>query len=298
MGFKAFVAIYLSIITAVSTFVVFAVPRLQTQNEVVSSNHLSVRWMGFAPSYSNQYPEYYTCINRLADPMTLPIAIKINNQENRSFYFKIAQSQAPPSGWSLWTYNIGFIDRDETREYVYEAFRGRPTSLPQGKLTETIDLAVKAYYDSAYTQFYSQDSFAVKFNFLDRTAAGWTTLYNDNFDDGKTHEWVSTDGPYASSDYYRSFQYSLKSSGSYLGKSFGVYGAFSEAYIIYSVRSNSWTSTWGIQYNGTQVYKPDLVPSTNTWYQIALSIPVGQTTEVTIDMTGTSYLDDVYVIAK
>lgn len=321
MGFKTFLAIYLSIMIAVSTFVVLAVPRLQTQNEAVSSNHFSVRWMGFVPTYSSQYPEYYVCINNLAnDPMPLQIALQIKNQENRSFYFRIEANGTPPSGWSLPQYDIGLINKDETKTFAYSAFRTNPATISQGRLTEVISLIVKAFYDPGYVQQYSQDSFSVTYNFLDRTAPDWTIVYYDSFDDGQTHQWTAvTEGGgvagnelYASTDYYRSFQTSLKlrlNVNAYGGnagykKSFDIAGTFSEAYLVYSVRSENWVSK-GIELNGVKYFEPDVSPSTNTWYQVAIRMPTGNVTEVRIwTVAGvyaqwrSSYLDDVYVVAK
>lgn len=313
MEFKGFVAIYLAIVISVSTFVIFAAPKLQTQNELVKSNHFSVRWMGFAPTYSSQYPEYYVCINNLAnDPMILQIALQIKNQENRSFYFRIGADGTPPEGWSLPQYDIGLINKDETKTFTYSAFRTNPSSISQGRLTETISLVVKAFYDSSYIQLYSQDSFSVIYNFLDRTAPAWTTVYYDNFDDGQTHQWssvytISGAELIASTDYYRSFQYSLrlKAGNGEAGykKSFDIAGTFSEAYVIYSVRSTSWT-TKGVELDGVKYFEQDVAPSTNTWYQVAVKLPTGRITEVKIWTLAApggwcySYLDDVYVVAK
>jgi len=190
MGFKGFAAIYLAMVISVSAFVVVAAPRLQTKSEIASSHHFSVRWMGFVPlTYSDQYPEYYVCINDLAcETLYLPIALKLVNQENSSFYFRVVQNQTTPAGWTLATNTLGLINKDETRLFTYSALRTKPASIPEGRLTETISLAVQAYYDELYTNFYSEDSFAVTYNFLDRTAGVWTTLDTDNFDDGTTHD--------------------------------------------------------------------------------------------------------------
>ncbi len=314
MGFKGFAAIYLAIVISVSAFVIVAAPRLQTKNDIALSNHFSVQWMGFVPTYSSQYPEYYVCINNLAtDPLTLQIALQIKNQENRSFYFRIEQNQTPPSGWSLFSYTIGLINKDETKTFTYSALRTKPASISQGKLTETISLVVKAYYDSLYTQFYSEDSFSVTFNFLDKTAGVWTTLYIDNFDDGTAHQWTGYSASGVSTDYYRSFQYSLKTSATtaggtiegWLKKSFDISGAFSEAFLIYAIRSSNWASSNGVQLDGVKYFEPDVAPSANTWYQVAIKLPTSKITEVkiyTFYLSGygscSSYIDDVYVVAK
>lgn len=315
MGYRTFVAFYLSIVVAVSSVIIVAAPRIQTQDETASANHFSVRWMGFAPAYSSQYPEYYVCINNLAaDPVVLQIALQIKNQENQSFYFRVEADGTPPAGWSLPQYDVeDAIDKDETRAFTYSAFRTNPSSISLGRLTEMINLVVKAFYDAGYTQLYSQDSFSVTFNFLDRMAGAWTTLYHDDFDDGQTDQWtwIMTQGqsPTAfgvSTDYYRSFSYSLKLQGSvYQGafrKSFDVAGTYSEAYLVYSVRSSKW-SNYGVKLDGVKYFEQDVALSPNIWYQVSIPLPTGRVTEVQMWVLGggggtvLSYLDDVYVIA-
>jgi hypothetical protein len=309
MELKAFMAAYLAMIIGVPALVIIVVPKFQTENEILPSpqHHFSVRWMGYVPTYSNQTPDYYICINNLAsDPMTLQIALQIKNQENQSFYFKMDQNQAPPSGWSVPPYTIGLINKDQTLAFTYSASRTNPGSISQGRLTETINLIVKAYYDSLYTQFYSSDSFPVTFNFLDRTATVWANLYYDNFDDGGIHQWSGL-GAAATTDYYRSFQFSLKFQTGYgvnygASKSFDISGSFTEAYLIFAVRSGAWSSP-GINLNGVCVYQPDVAPSANTWYQFAIKLPTAQITQVNIYPkidTGYvyAYIDDTYVIAR
>ena len=290
------------------------------------NNHFSVRWMGFAPAdYSSEYPEYYICINNLKDdPLMMQIALQIKNQEDSGYYFKVDQFETPPSGWSILPVEVGFVDVDETKQFVYDnVFRSRPTSIPEGRLTESISLVVQAYYDAGYTNLYSQDNFTVTFNFLDYTSPEWTILYHDDFDDGQTHEWTSVcDGQGYSSvaisdTYYRSFQYSLKLyANTYAGdtcwchagykKSFDI-GLASEVYLIYSLRSdNLGADDVCVKINGVTYFKSDVTPGTSIWYQFAVRLEPAQLNDVEIwavYVTGYnqrrySYLDDVYVIAK
>lgn len=316
--FKKFMAIWVLVIVVVSVFTVVGMSLLKVGNkEVAATNHFSVRWMGFSPTeYSNEYPEYYICVNNLAEStLTMHVALKILNQEAYGFYFLIEQFTAPPAGWTISTYYIGYIDVDQTLTFVYSDLqRTKPTSISSGVLTETVDLVVKAYWDSAYTNLYSQDNFNVTFHFIDRTAAVWTQLYYDNFDDGTTQGWSGANhdaeccvGLTASNTYYRSFQYSLRlqDTDSRYGpacyrKNFDTTGPYSEAYLIFSIRSTNWP--WPqIELDNVDYFWADAEPSDNVWYQFAIPLPVGTTTQVEIFASNSysyAYLDDVYVIAK
>jgi hypothetical protein len=209
------------------------VPRFQMQKGVVPPNHFSVRWMGFSPTnYNTSYPDYYICINNLKeDPLRMSISLQIKNQEDQGYYFSIGPQGTPPASWTILSYQIGYINVDNTKLFTYEnASKELPSSIPSGRLTETIILVVRAYYDDQYSSLYSEDDVDVTFNFIDRLSSAWTTQYKDDFDDGVgTHSWsacydggVAYSGGYsasvsASDDYYRSFQYSLKLSAGACG---------------------------------------------------------------------------------
>jgi len=343
MGFKTFVAIYLAIVIGVSSFIVVAMQKPKQNTEVSTSNHFSVVWMGFAPpDYSSEYPEYYICINNLKDdPLRMQIALQIKNQESSPFYFKIDKYGSPPSGWTILPGIVGKVDVDETKQFVFDnIFRSRPASIPEGRLTESITLVVQAYYDPYYTNLYSEDYFSITFNFLDYTSSQWAILYHDDFDDGQKQGWsVIYEGWGKFSDhygasisttdlYYRSFQFSLQLytwakfftdiSGWYYSwaraaytKSFNI-GAVSEAYLIFSLRSENWDAhmLYGIKINGVTYYKCDVTPSPNVWYQFAIKLKPCEVNTVQIWVAGAyssptkpqvniySYLDDVYVIAR
>lgn len=302
VSFKKFMVVWCATIIAVSAFAVGAgtLPNRPSTAKEKEGAHFSVHWMGFIPEYSNQYPEYYACINDLlSDTLYFPIALKLVNQENSSFYFRVVQNQTSPAGWTLATNTLGLINKDETRLFTYSAFRTKPASIPEGRLTETISLAVQAYYDSLYTQFYSEDSFAVTYNFLDRTAGAWVTLDIDNFDDGTTHDW----GGYicgVTSELYRSFPYSF-SSGDNVHKSFTIPDSFSEAYLLCAIRfPPSSQGRYDVLLNGVKCFQSDVDIAPFTWYQVAIPLPTNQTTEVRFMFyySWSGYVDDAYVVAK
>jgi len=318
MGFKAFLAVYLAIIVSASTIVAIAVPRFQMQNEAVAPHHFSVRWMGFAPTdFNNSFPEYCICINDLkANPLKMQIAFQIKNQEDQGYYFSIGPQGTPPASWTILSYQIGYINVDNTKLFTYEnASKELPSSIPSGRLTETITLVVRAYYDDQYSSLYSEDDVDVTFNFIDRLSSAWTTQYYDNFDDGVgTHGWsacydggVAYSGSYtasvsASADYYRSFQYSLKSSAGACGYTLAEYvwsgtnwywrytyyaswiwagytktfvtPSASEVYLLFSIRSSNWDAfkQRGIMINGTTYFKSDGNPQSNVWYQLVVPL--------------------------
>jgi hypothetical protein len=214
------------------------------------------------------------------------------------------QNQTPPSDWTLPVSEIGLVSKDETRFLTYNTFRAKPPSIPEGRLTETISLAVQAYYDSLYTQFYSQDNFTVTYNLLDRTSGAWAVLDTDNFDDGTNNEW---DGWWtgASGELYRSFPYSLRVGGDWdhyatCSKSFNISTVYSEAYLILAIKSPN-SLPLRIDIDGVTCFMPDVEPSPGVWWQVAIPIPVGQVSAVTIHGPANygyyMFIDDVYVIA-
>jgi hypothetical protein len=285
-----------------------------------TGHHFSVRWMGFAPTdYDNSFPEYAVCINDLKDnPMRMQIALQIKNQEDQGYYF-LVDKYAAPTEWTIEPLQVGYIDVDETNAFVYDkASRPVPSSIPQGRLTQIITLVVKAYYDEAYSNLYSQDTLDVTFNLLDRLSSEWTILYNDNFDNQNAQEWVVAFEGYRdwearcsasaniapSPDYYRSFQYSLKLVTSACGLTWwtptgyvyyyawakGGYGitlqipSASEAYLLFSLKSDNYgaLSDHGIMINGITYFKTDVVPESGKWYQFAVPLPTDSTSTVEI----------------
>jgi len=315
--FKKFLAVWLSIVILGTILTAETLRMLSNQKEQVDqsnastqgSNHFSVQWMGFFPSYSSQYPEYYICVNNLkSDILAMDIALQIKNQEDAGYYFKGDKYEEPPTGWTISPIAIGFVDVDQTKTFTYSVSRSKPASISQGRLTETINLVIGAYHDSSYLNLYSQDNFTVTFNFIDRTSSAWTLLYHDTFDGGTTQGWSGTNAQ-VSSDYYRSFPYSLKIGGqtgySQYSKTFNV-GLGEEHYLIFSLRSGAWGS--GLPSVGVAsviCFQPDVTPSKNTWYQFAVPLPLGESA-VWMNVINApypeqisyAYLDDVFVIAK
>lgn len=348
MEFKQFLAIYLVIVITGSALITVIAPRPEDSNNVVPSGHFSVRWMGFSPTdYNNSYPEYTICINNLRDdPLRMQIAFQIKNQEAQGYYVLI-DGYSAPAGWSFDPYQIGYVSVDETKPFVYEnVTRIVPSTILQGRLTETITLVVKAYHNDTYTNLYSEDYVDVTFNLIDRTSESWTILYHDDFDDNTTQGWQSVgDGGQensycghgisltASPDYYRSFQYSLKlsiwASGTQVWNPIGRYydyyagwqsggvektftiGNEGEAYLLFSLKSSQFDlfNSNGIKINGTTYFMPDVVPSSNIWYQFAVPLQKDSANIVDIWLASlyvrggsgagaASYLDDIFVIAK
>ena len=322
----AVVCLLIGLFLGLSTLAVFIKGSFPVVAEEVShfqkKNGFSVKWMGFLPDYRDDYPEYYIVVNDLRyDQLRMSIALKIVNQEASGYYFKVEQHSPPPDGWTIEPQEIGFIDKDQSITFVYTgAVRDKPDSIPGGKLTETIDLSVKAYYDAAYTNLYSEDNFTVTFNFIDRTS-GWIILEVDNFDDGTTEDWTWTTVSGGSCDVsitpynnlYRSFPFSLRLSASTgwggcvvaFRKTFSI-GSVSEAYLVFSIRSERFANGLPeIRFNGETFFKPDATPLNNIWYQI--TIPLPSSSDVMVDIvsinvpsssTGHAYLDEVYVIVK
>lgn len=311
MEFRKFLAVYLAIVIGVSTFMTVMAPRLQSRNEIMPSNHFSVSWMGFAPTdYNDSYPEYTICINNLRDnPLRMQIAFQIKNQEAQGYYFLI-DGYSAPAGWTFDPYEIGYIDIDETKAFIYEnVTRILPSAILQGRLTENTILVVRAYYDESYTNLYSEDNAYVTFNFIDRTSEAWTVLYHDDFNDNATRDWATVSegqgSPYggyvgasvaASDTYYRSFHYSLRLDTAALGTYWYPYGSspawakggytktfqtpdVDEAYLLFSLRSDDFSvfAERGIMINGTTYFKTDVTPQTAKWYQFAIPLPTNET---------------------
>jgi len=293
MGFKTFAAIYLAIVVIVSAFVIAVTPRLGTRNDSASSNHFSVRWLGFIPDYygpyKDDYPDYYICINDLKDSvLTMHIAMKIENFENSSYWFLIESYTTPPDGWTLTPYQIGYINIDETKTFTYSNInRIKPSSIPERRLTESIQLVIKAYRDSSYTDLYSQDNFPVTFHFIDRTSSTWTILSYENGEDAPFQNWETFGGSgwyQVSYEKYRSWPNSLKHSGGLMGKWFDTTGSFSEAYLICPVYLdviNYFIPR--IQLNYTDYFVVDTALNKAAWFLLTIPLPLDSVTHFRIN---------------
>jgi hypothetical protein len=257
--------------------------------------HFSVVWKGFLPTYSNQTPDYYVCINNLqAGILQMYMALKIQNFENRSFWFMIDQYETPPSGWNVTPYYIGNIAVDTTREFTYSNLtRDKPSSISEGRLTETLSLVVRAYYNDTYTDLYSEANFTVRYHFVDITSTAWTVLYHDNFDDGTGQGWGGSSTSLEWYSRYRSWPCSLVT-GNYAEKYFNTNGPYTEVYVILPIWRGGGTIT--IWLNDQECFQSDTSPGIATWFLVAIPLPVGSTTRVTVQ--GGQLLDEVYVVAK
>jgi len=265
----------------------------QTSTQESDENHFSVVYRGFIPTYSAAYPDYYITINDLKDnPLRMYIQLFLRNQEASGYYFMVDKYQTPPAGWTINAAFLGYIDVEGTMSYTYSnIYRDKPTSITEGERIETINLALKAYYDSSYTNFYSQDNFTVTYHLIDRMSAVWTVLDYDSFDAGTTEGWS---GGSVSTDYYRSFRYSLRSS-SYFSKSFSIGPPYSTAYLITPIRCYGDLSN--IEIDGVIYFQPDVTWWVIAWYQFTIPLHYGDVS-VRINIINGGYMDDVYVIAK
>ena len=298
MGFKSFLVVYVSVIIVVSMFAVLGVSVLQSRNgeseTSLGTGHFSVVWNGFKPTYSNQFPDYYICINNLKDEsLRMYVALQIENYENTSFYFMVDKYTEPPTGWYVGPQQLGLVMiTDPIKTFVYSNInRTKPTVIPAGGLHESVELAVKAYYDSSYTQFYSQANFTVNFHFIDVTATVWSKVVYNNFDDGTTQGW---NGQVHWWVYYRSWPCSLAQYYN-MYKSFDLIGNYTEAYLVAAAYTCAYGPT--IYLDGQLCFQPDTTTYGGyTWYQIAIPLPLNKITQV--QFSGISYLDDVYVVAK
>lgn len=277
----------------------------QNNAQGIDENHFSVVYRGFIPGYSTAYPDYYIAINGLKDSqLRMYLQLFLQNQEASGYYFMIDKYQTPPTGWTINPSFLGLIGVDGTMTYTYSnIFRDKPASITEGELVETINLVVKAYYDSGYTNFYSQDNFTVTYHLIDRASAVWTVLEYDNFEDGTTEGWSGT-GLSLSTSFYRSFRYSLKGDSYYgtgYSKTFTIVSPYVAGYLIAPIRSNL-IPDFGVGIDGQTVFKLDTGMSANVWYQLTVPLHSGATSVgISMGNNGNSaqtYMDDVYVIAK
>ncbi len=298
-GFKKFVVGWV-IVVAIGSLLIGIASRIKNaENVEVKQNHFSVIWKGFQPTYSNQTPDYYICINNLKDiTLRMHIAMKIQNFEDRGYWFLIGPYGSPPPDWTVEDYQIGFIRIDETKEFVYDVVRVKPLSIPEGIRAETIHLVVKAFRDPAYTDLYSQDDFTVKFYFIDLTSTAIGFLDVDNFDDGTSEGWWGDSYPGVDSyRYYRSWPNSFRFSYS-ASKTFATAGCIN-AYMIFSLYFPA-SDNLVIQVNGQTMFATDVPINEAGWYQFAIPLVTDTNSYVSIDpqTSYTFYLDDVYVITK
>jgi len=302
--FKRFMAVWLSAVVLGTMLTVGALRISTTTREqaqrgdlATDNNHFSVVYQGFIPGYSTNYPDYYLCINDLKNnPLQMSIRLFIQNQEAAGYYFRVEQHSAPPAGWTIYPYNVGLVAIDGTLDFVYSGmYRALPSSIPEGELTETVNLDMKAYVDAGYTTLYSADNFTVTYHMIDRMSPSWTVIEYNNFDDGTNQGW--TPGS-TTTQYYRSFRYSLYSGTGYLTKTFNVMG-YSKAYLICPIRQTG-TITPSILIDGTKYFQSDAYVYSGIWYSYTVPLPVypNPTPLVRIEGLGGAYLDDVYVIGQ
>lgn len=261
----------------------------------VKGSHFSVVWKGFKPTYSDKYPDYYICINNLKDDLLrMYVQLKIENFENVSLYFKIENYTAPLDGWFVGPQELGFVPiENPTAYFTYSNLkRTKPAAIAEGSLHESVELAVKAYYDSGYTQFYSQDNFTINFHFIDVTSSAWTRLEYYNFDDGTLQGWSTYS--LQSYTYYRSWPSSIYLY-SYASKTIDMIGNYTEAYIVGAMYCSASAPT--IYLGGTLSFRSETPSGSITWNQIACPLPLNQATSVMFYASG-CYMDDIYVVAK
>lgn len=297
LNFKSFIILWLSIIILSTSLAVMKtrVSTNETPDLYSESNHYSVVYQGFIPGYSTDFPDYYLCINDLKDdPLQMSIRLFIQNQEASGYYFRIEQHSTPPIGWTIYPYNVGFIAIDDTLDFVYSGmYRALPSSIPAGELTETVNLDMKAYVDAAYTTLYSADNFTVTYHLIDRTSPSWTVIEHNNFDDHTNQGW--TPGS-TTTQYYRSFRYSLYSSSGYFTKTFNLYG-YSKVYLICPIRSTG-SYTPRILIDGTKYFESDVSVSYGVWYSYTVPMPVPSSPTPLVRLELSGYMDDVYVIGQ
>jgi len=295
--FRRFMAVWLSVVVAVSVFTVVGISFFRSGNrDVMTANHFSVVWKGFKPTYSNAFPDYYIGINNLKDKsLRMYIQLKIENYENVSLYFMIDKYIEPLAGWFAGPQYFGLVTiTDPIKTFTYSNLnRTKPAAIPEGSLHESVELVVKAYYDAGYTEFYSQANFTVNFHFIDVTSAAWTRLEYYNFDDGTPQGWSANVHSYT---YYRSWPCSITVYGYYYypSKTIDLIGNYTEGYLV--AAAYMYPTYLAIYLDGTLSFSSDISYGTVAWYQIAIPLPLNKATNVLLN--GVSYLDDIYVLAK
>jgi hypothetical protein len=292
-----FVAIWFAAVIVVSTIFVGWATLRNGSNDVTGAkgSHFSVVWKGFKPPYSDQFPDYYICVNNLKDEsLQMYIQLKIENYENVNLYFKIDKYIEPSAEWFVGPQDFGLVAiTNPIATFTYSNInRTKPGTIPEGSLHESVELAVKSYYDAGYTQFYSQANFTINFHFIDVTSVTWSKLSYDNFDDGTAQGWYGYSVGVHWWQYYRSWPCSL--TGYYDSKSFDLIGNYTEAYLVAAVYA--YPTSLSVYLDGTLCFQPDIPSGTTTWNQIAIPLPLNKVT--TVQIYGVSYLDDVYVVAK
>ncbi len=317
---RSFIGIWLSVMMAVTVLTITILPSLRNGKDGVatieSTSHFSVHWLGFVPGYKDTYPDYYICINDLKDNvLQMHIAMKLENWENSSYCFSVEPYGTPPSGWTLDTLRLGNISIDQTVTFTYSNItRSKPLAIPNGLLTESVGLVVRAYRDLGYSDLYSEDSFSVTYHFIDRTSSVWTQLDYDNFDQGSSDWWSYYDGTIELYGKYRSWPGSLRANSyyhyiwhnyyyGYFARYIDINSSYTEAYLVFSMYLDGASTYTGDIYLGDQLYfRLDTYPQPmGVWVQCAIPLPVNQTTSILITIYGGwgwSYLDDAYILTR
>jgi hypothetical protein len=293
-GLKKFAAIYIAIIVVGSAFTISWATMLNrpTIATETAKTHFSVIWTGFKPTYSDEYPDYYVCVNNLKDAsLKMYVQLKIENYENVSLYFMINQYTTPPADWFVGPQYFGLVlITNPIAYFTYSNLnRTKPASITGGSLHESVEVVVQAYYDEGYTQFYSQDNFTINFHFIDVTSPAWTRLEYYNFDDQTTQGWS---GSLHKWQYYRSWPCSL--TGSSIYRNFDLIGNYTEAYFVAAVWQYAHSPR--VYLDDVLCFMSEMPPSSAAWHQIAIPLPLNKV--IKVQVSSVSYLDDAYILAK
>jgi len=115
--------------------------------------------------YSDPY--IFMDVYGLADPLTFSIPLLVWNSENIDLYFKVKGSSSV-ADYNFPETQLGKVGDNSKAFLNYTFTRTHPGTLPS-PITETINITVKAYTDSSYTNLYGEETLQFTVELFDRS---------------------------------------------------------------------------------------------------------------------------------
>lgn len=300
-----------------------------------TKNPIELRFTSTPPP--DPEPDYWILMDIVDMPDPIPFAITIHyyNSYSTTLYFEVTGNG---TNYNFTTVQLGSLSAGGHAYKNLQDFftRKNPQSIPAGELNESVDVTLKAYADSDYSELKFVFTRTLHIKLLDSNSSIFNVVLLDDFDDGTITGWsVSGYGTslLLSSEYPLSGSYSLLARAKYYSVSVGKYtitaskdldlSNVTSAYAIINFRISESSSY--VYIKSVTIYQDDktllflgiLYSSSSTrglpvdqWLRVVVPLSGGSTT--TIKITTTShvlyasgktyysrlYLDDFKVISK
>ena len=301
-----------------------------------TKNPIELRFTSTPPP--DPEPDYWILMDIVDMPDPIPFAITIHyyNSYSTTLYFEVTGNG---TNYNFTTVRLGSLSAGGHAYKNLQDFftRENPQTITTGELNESVDITLKAYADSDYSNLKFVFTRTLHIKLLDSNSSIFNVVLLDDFDDGTITGWsVSGYGTslLLSSEYPLSGSYSLLARGKYpasIGTGKYTVTASKEldlsnvtsGYVIFNFRISE--SSSNVYIKSITIYQDDKtllflgIPYSssysqelplNQWLRAVVPISGGKATTIKITATfyvihgshgsfyGNLYLDDFKVISK